>query len=69
MDWQYTYQFAERPVLPRGTVIRIQGWYDNSAANVNNPDPGQRVVEGEQTWDEMLLMTMEWIRPRELSFQ
>ena len=30
-------------------------YYDNSANNPRNPDPGAEVHWGEQSWDEMML--------------
>jgi hypothetical protein len=54
-NWMNNYIYAEdaAPVLPRGTVIRITAWHDNTAANSNNPDPNQWVGWGERTIDEM----------------
>jgi hypothetical protein len=54
-NWMNNYIYAEdaAPVLPKGTVIRITAWHDNTAANPNNPDPNQWVGWGERTVDEM----------------
>lgn len=41
------------PLLPAGAVLVIKQWYDNTAANPNNPDPDQWVVGGSRTGDEM----------------
>ncbi len=64
-NWQNSYLFAEELALPAGTTIHMAGTYDNTAANPNNPDPNQHVVLGQQIWEEMLTMAVEWIRPRE----
>jgi hypothetical protein len=40
-------------VYPKGTLIRVTAWYDNTAANPNNPDPDQWVGFGDRTVDEM----------------
>jgi hypothetical protein len=40
-------------VLPRGTIIHVTAWHDNTTANPNNPDPDQWVGYGERTVDEM----------------
>ena len=64
-DWQNSYLFAEELALPAGTTIHIAGTYDNTAANPSNPNPNQHVVLGQQIFDEMLTMAVEWIRPRE----
>ena len=62
-DWQSSYVFREPPFVPCGSRVRITGWFDNSAANPNNPDPAQWVLDGPQIYDEMLTLVIEWIRP------
>ena len=54
-DWHvnYVYDPDYAPVLPRGTVLQITAWHDNTAANRNNPDPRQWVWYGPRTVDEM----------------
>ena len=41
------------PLLPKGTILKITSWYDNTSANPNNPDPNQWVGFGDRTVDEM----------------
>ena len=36
----YIYDDDAAPVFPKGTVIHVSAWYDNTNANKNNPDPG-----------------------------
>ena len=54
-NWMNNYIYADddAPVLPRGTLIHITAWYDNTTANRNNPDPDQWVGWGDRTVDEM----------------
>src|SRR6202008_4870783 len=54
-NWMNNYIYADdaAPVLPKGTMIRISAWHDNTAANPNNPDPDQWVGWGDRTVDEM----------------
>lgn len=52
-NWQTDYVFKEPLQLPKGTVLKSSAWYDNSAANKSNPNPGMDVHWGEQTWEEM----------------
>ena len=40
-------------MLPKGTIIHVKAWHDNTAANKNNPDPNQWVGWGDRTIDEM----------------
>ena len=49
----YIYDDDAAPVLPKGTVIQVSAFYDNTKANKNNPDPEQWVGYGDRTVDEM----------------
>jgi hypothetical protein len=54
-NWMTNYIFADdaAPMYPKGTMIRVTAWYDNTRANRNNPDPDQWVGFGDRTVDEM----------------
>ena len=54
-DWHNNYVYADHaaPLLPRGTLLRITAWHDNTSANRDNPDPTQWVGWGDRTVDEM----------------
>lgn len=52
-NWQTYYVFREPIEIPRGSRILSTAWYDNSAGNRANPDPGTAVTWGDQTWEEM----------------
>jgi hypothetical protein len=54
-NWMNNYIYADEaaPVLPKGTVLRVTAWHDNTPANHNNPDPNQWVGYGDRTVDEM----------------
>jgi hypothetical protein len=54
-NWMTNYIYADdaAPVFPKGTMIHVTAWYDNTAANPNNPDPDQWVGFGDRTVDEM----------------
>src|SRR5829696_2208489 len=49
----YIYDDDAAPLLPKGTVIHVSAWYDNTKANKSNPDPDQWVGYGDRTVDEM----------------
>ena len=49
----YIYADDAAPVLPKGTMIHVTAWYDNTKNNKNNPDPEQWVGYGDRTVDEM----------------
>ena len=42
------------PLLPKGTQLRVDAHFDNSAAKRGNPDPTADVFGGTQTWEEMM---------------
>ena len=44
-NWMTTYVYADdaAPLLPKGTILKVTAWHDNTAANKNNPDPNQWV--------------------------
>ncbi|MGQ0737156.1 MAG: hypothetical protein ACT4QD_26355 [Acidobacteriota bacterium] len=54
-NWHAAYVYADdaAPLLPRGTLIKIKAWHDNTAANKANPDPNVWVGYGSRTVDEM----------------
>ncbi len=54
-NWMTNYIYADEaaPLLPKGTVIHVSAWYDNTRGNKNNPDPDQWVGYGDRTVDEM----------------
>ena len=54
-NWMTNYIFADdaAPMFPKGTVIHVIAWHDNTTANKNNPDPDQWVGFGDRTVDEM----------------
>lgn len=54
-NWQNAYYFAEPKYVPAGTTMHCLAHYDNSAANLANPDPTKRVKWGDQTWEEMMI--------------
>ena len=49
----YIYDDDAAPVFPKGTIIHVTAFYDNTRANKNNPDPDQWVGYGDRTVDEM----------------
>ncbi|HLK69392.1 MAG TPA: cytochrome c [Bryobacteraceae bacterium] len=54
-NWMNNYIYADddAPVLPKGTIIHVTAWHDNTRANPHNPDPDQWVGFGDRTVDEM----------------
>ncbi len=46
-NWMTNYIYADdaAPAFPKGTLIHVTAWYDNTRANPNNPDPDQWVEQ------------------------
>lgn len=61
-NWQLQYRLAEPTVVPRGSTITYTAWYDNSDKNPANPDPKKAVRWGQQTYEEMHLGYVEFVR-------
>jgi tetratricopeptide (TPR) repeat protein len=69
LNWQAVYRYREPMLLPKGTVISMSFQYDNSAANVRNPNsPPRRVRGGNQSSDEMAHLWLQ-VLPRGSSDQ
>jgi mono/diheme cytochrome c family protein len=49
----HIYEDDAAPLVPKGAVLVITGYYDNTRANKGNPDPEQWVGLGSRTADEM----------------
>jgi hypothetical protein len=51
-NWQLGYETSIQ--VPKGTRLRINAHFDNSANNPANPNPNRTVYYGEMTWEEMM---------------
>jgi tetratricopeptide (TPR) repeat protein len=59
-SWQAVYYYREPISLPKSTLISMRYEYDNSVANVRNPNrPPKRVQAGNQSTDEMAHLWLE----------
>jgi len=54
-NWHNSYVYADdvAPLLPKGTIVIVTAWHDNTPAKKSNPDPTQWVGYGDRTVDEM----------------
>jgi hypothetical protein len=71
-NWQETYYFKKPVAVKAGTRFTVEGIFDNSERNPNNPSrPPRRVFVGEETTNEMcfgfLGVTMD--KPGEIGFR
>ncbi len=53
--WHIAYNYADdvQPLLPKGTVLHVTSWHDNTTANKWNPDPKNWVGWGDRSSDDM----------------
>ncbi len=54
-NWQTLYELAEPIAVPQGSRMLCEAVFDNSQANLSNPDPTKWVYFGDQTWNEMMI--------------
>ena len=54
--WVRTYNFADHaaPLLPKGTIVRLTGYFDNTPANPNVSDPRNWSGLGHRSIDNMM---------------
>lgn len=67
--WQYTYTFPRMLPLRRGTVVHVEGTFDNSADNPQQPFDPPRTVTGTdsklmKTTDEMMQFFVTYVDQR-----
>ena len=63
-NWQAVYRYKQPVFLPKGAVVSMRYYYDNSAANPRNPhQPPQRMRGGNQATDEMAHLWLQ-VLPR-----
>ncbi|HLG42532.1 MAG TPA: redoxin domain-containing protein [Planctomycetota bacterium] len=61
-NWQSSYRYQDPKLVPKGTKVVAVCWFDNSPGNPANPDPKVEVKWGMQTWEEMLIGYMDFIK-------
>jgi hypothetical protein len=62
-SWVRVYNYADEaaPLLPKGTILHIVGYFDNSPANKNVVDPRNWSGSGHRSVDNMVINLMEVI--------
>ena len=62
-SWVRVYKYADdaAPLLPKGTVLRLTGYFDNSPSNPNVPDPRNWSGSGQRSVDNMFINLMQAI--------
>ena len=65
----YTYTPDVAPLLPKGTILRVVGYYDNTAANKNVVDPRNWQGGGHRSVDNMNLILGQGIAMSDEEFE
>jgi hypothetical protein len=65
----YQYQDDATPLLPRGTILRVTGYYDNTPSNRNVVDPRNWSGLGHRSIDNMNILIMQTITMSDEKFQ
>lgn len=70
-NWVRTYQYGDdaTPLLPKGTILRLTGYYDNTPANRNVTDPRNWSGLGHRSIDNMNILIMQVVDLPDAQFQ
>ena len=63
----YFYEDDVTPLLPRGTILKVTAWYDNTAANPRVIDPRNWKGWGSRSFDDMFFLNSRvvWLTDEE----
>jgi mono/diheme cytochrome c family protein len=59
-NWQRMYEFAEPISIPAGSKVIATYVYDNSKRNPANPNPNEKIVWGDQSFEEMFYTSLRY---------
>ncbi|MEE2790921.1 MAG: hypothetical protein VX453_04755 [Acidobacteriota bacterium] len=74
-DWDfgwhivYNYEDTVAPLLPKGTLLHVTSWHDNSEANRWNDDPTNWAGFGQRSSDEMSFSWVSWYELNDEAFE
>jgi hypothetical protein len=70
-SWVRAYQYQDHaaPLLPRGTILRVTGYYENTPANRNVVDPRNWSGLGHRSIDNMNILIMQAVTLTDEQFQ
>ena len=70
-NWVRAYDYADdaAPLLPRGTILRVTGTFDNTPANRNVTDPRNWSGLGHRSIDNMLILLAQGVALSDDRFQ
>jgi hypothetical protein len=63
-NWQLVFQYDEdaQPIIPKGTILHVINYHDNSRGNRYNPDPKNWTGYGQRTVDDMAIAMGEGMK-------
>ena len=67
-NWQEAYQFSQIVSIPAGSIITVEGSYDNTADNPDNPFDPPRMIRSDglmRTKNEMLSLILVYLEHEE----
>jgi hypothetical protein len=70
-SWVRAYQYEDdvAPLLPRGTILRVTGYFDNTPANKNVVDPRNWSGLGHRSIDNMVILILQTVPLSDERFQ
>ena len=68
-NWQHNYEFVKPIPLGSDSRISFEAKFNNSSSNPVNPDPNVFVRWGDQTWQEMAVVFVNFSTPRGSNFE
>ena len=70
-SWVRAYQYADdaAPLLPRGTILRVTAYFDNTPANKNVVDPRNWSGLGHRSIDNMVILLAQAVALTDEQFQ
>ena len=69
--WHIVYNYADdvAPLLPKGTILHVISWHDNSEANRWNDDPRNWAGFGQRSSDDMSFVWASWYELSDEDFE
>ena len=69
--WHIAYNYADdvQPLLPKGTMLHVISWHDNSKANKWAADPRNWVGWGNRSTDDMSFAHISWFVLTDVEYQ
>jgi hypothetical protein len=70
-NWVRGYSYADdaAPLLPKGTILHVIGYFDTTPANRNVPDPRNWSGSGHRSVDNMMINLMQAITLTDQQFE